>query len=144
MMGLLTEKKKEKTEKKKREKKRKVMKKIGTKHPKGPEHPYMPECQKGLECLKPKNDKKKKESVEGKGVLIMSRKVVKRVLLVKREPLISYQLTCFQDMLGDFERYSTRTTFHQGVEHQIDFTLGAILPNKAVYRVNLEESKEIQ
>ena len=32
----------------------------------------------------------------------------------------------------------------RGIEHQIDLIPGAPLPNKAPYRVNLEETKEIQ
>jgi hypothetical protein len=32
----------------------------------------------------------------------------------------------------------------RGIEHQIDLTPGATLPNRATYRTNLEESKEIQ
>ena len=32
----------------------------------------------------------------------------------------------------------------QGIEHQIDLILGASLPNRAAYKANLEETKEIQ
>jgi hypothetical protein len=32
----------------------------------------------------------------------------------------------------------------RGFEHQIDLILGASLPNRAAYRTNLEETKEIQ
>jgi hypothetical protein len=32
----------------------------------------------------------------------------------------------------------------RGIEHQINLTLGATLPNRVVYRSNLEETKEIQ
>ncbi|RDX95491.1 hypothetical protein CR513_21985, partial [Mucuna pruriens] len=32
----------------------------------------------------------------------------------------------------------------RGIEHHIDFTLGATLPNMATYKVNPEENKEIQ
>ena len=32
----------------------------------------------------------------------------------------------------------------RGIEHRIDLILGAPLPNKAPYRVNTEETKEIQ
>jgi hypothetical protein len=32
----------------------------------------------------------------------------------------------------------------RGIEHQIDFIPGASLPNRAPYRTNLEETKEIQ
>jgi hypothetical protein len=32
----------------------------------------------------------------------------------------------------------------RGTEHQIDLILGASLPNRAPYRTNLEETKEIQ
>ncbi|XP_071939968.1 uncharacterized protein [Coffea arabica] len=32
----------------------------------------------------------------------------------------------------------------RGIEHQIDFVLGAILPNRPAYRANPEETKEIQ
>ncbi|RDX72353.1 hypothetical protein CR513_48181, partial [Mucuna pruriens] len=85
------------------------------------------EHRKGLE-RKPKNDKK--ESVEGKEVLMTSRRVVKRVLLAKKEPLyhlptnMCLQLSTqfsdlpigFRDMLGDFQelfpKYSTRATSH--------------------------------
>jgi hypothetical protein len=32
----------------------------------------------------------------------------------------------------------------RGIEHQIDLILGASLPNRAAYRTNPEEAKEIQ
>jgi hypothetical protein len=32
----------------------------------------------------------------------------------------------------------------RGIEHQIDLIPGAMLPNRAAYRTNLEETKEIQ
>ena len=32
----------------------------------------------------------------------------------------------------------------RGIEHQIDLVLGASLPNRAPYRTNPEETKEIQ
>ena len=32
----------------------------------------------------------------------------------------------------------------RGIEHQIDLILGATLPNRAAYRTNPEETKEIQ
>jgi hypothetical protein len=32
----------------------------------------------------------------------------------------------------------------RGIEHQIDFIPGAIIPNRLVYRINLEETKELQ
>jgi hypothetical protein len=32
----------------------------------------------------------------------------------------------------------------RGIEHQIDFISGTSLPNRAAYRTNLEETKEIQ
>jgi hypothetical protein len=32
----------------------------------------------------------------------------------------------------------------RGIEHQIDLILGASLPNRAAYRTNPEETKEIQ
>ena len=32
----------------------------------------------------------------------------------------------------------------RGIEHQIDFILGASLPNRLAYRTNPEETKEIE
>ena len=32
----------------------------------------------------------------------------------------------------------------RGIEHQIDFVPGAIIPNRPAYRSNLEETKELQ
>jgi hypothetical protein len=32
----------------------------------------------------------------------------------------------------------------RGIEHQIDLIPGALLPNRALYKTNLEETKEIQ
>ena len=32
----------------------------------------------------------------------------------------------------------------RGIEHQIDFVSGAIIPNRPAYRSNLEETKELQ
>ena len=39
---------------------------------------------------------------------------------------------------------STLATAWRGIEHQIDLILGATLPNRAAYRTNPEETKEIQ
>ena len=32
----------------------------------------------------------------------------------------------------------------RGIEHQIDFIPGAVIPNRPIYRANLEETKELQ
>ena len=32
----------------------------------------------------------------------------------------------------------------RGIEHQIDFFPGTVMPNRPIYRANLEESKELQ
>jgi len=32
----------------------------------------------------------------------------------------------------------------RGIEHQIDFILGATIPNQSAYRCNPEETKELQ
>ena len=32
----------------------------------------------------------------------------------------------------------------RGIEHQIDFVPGAVIPNRPAYRSNLEEAKELQ
>ena len=32
----------------------------------------------------------------------------------------------------------------RGIEHQIDFVLGAVIPNRPAYRSNLEETKELR
>lgn len=32
----------------------------------------------------------------------------------------------------------------RGIEHQIDFVLGKTLPNRLAYRINLQETKEIE
>ncbi|WP_459797938.1 hypothetical protein, partial [Pediococcus parvulus] len=32
----------------------------------------------------------------------------------------------------------------RGIEHQIDFMLGAVIPNRPAYRTNPEETKELQ
>ena len=32
----------------------------------------------------------------------------------------------------------------RGIEHKIDFILGAVIPNRPAYRVNPTETKEIQ
>ncbi|RDY14156.1 hypothetical protein CR513_00823, partial [Mucuna pruriens] len=105
-----------KREKEKSEKKKKENKRKVMKKI-GTEHPNRPECPKRLECPKPKNDKKKREC--------------------GRQGSVNDEL-----LRAIFQRYSTRTTFHKGIEHQIDFTLGATLPNRATNRV--EKSKEIQ
>ncbi|RDX97401.1 Retrovirus-related Pol polyprotein from transposon 17.6, partial [Mucuna pruriens] len=50
---------------------------------------------------------------------------------------------------GELPRLSNLEVFHgltplSGIEHHIDLTLGATLPNMTTYRTNHEESKEIQ
>ncbi|RDY09296.1 hypothetical protein CR513_06322, partial [Mucuna pruriens] len=92
-----------------------------------------------------------------------SMRVVRRVLLVKREPLFllptnkylqfSAQfpnlLAIFRKMPKSFQKiipkYISRGLLaFKGIKHHIDFTLGAILPNREAYRANPEVSKEIQ
>ncbi|RDX88101.1 hypothetical protein CR513_30357, partial [Mucuna pruriens] len=91
---------------------------------------------------------KRKENVASKGtiekgkeVLITSKSVVKKVLLAQKEPLYSLPTNIFQDIfLKDIPHGLPPIN---EIEHQIDFTMGATFPNKAVYRANFEERKEI-
>ncbi len=52
-------------------------------------------------------------------------------------------------MLQDFEDVFAEETSKglppiRGIEHQIDFVLGAVIPNRPAYRSNPEEMKELQ
>ena len=55
----------------------------------------------------------------------------------------------FDTLLKDFEDVFPQDISHglpplRGIKHQIDLVLGASLPNRAAYRSNLKETKEIQ
>jgi hypothetical protein len=52
-------------------------------------------------------------------------------------------------LLQEYEDVFPEETPHglspiRGIEHQIDFVPGATIPNRPVYRSNLEETKELQ
>ncbi|XP_057983505.1 uncharacterized protein LOC131168227 isoform X1 [Malania oleifera] len=52
-------------------------------------------------------------------------------------------------LLQEYEDVFPEETLHglpliRGIEHQIDFVLGATIPNRPAYRSNLEETKELQ
>ncbi|RDX77307.1 hypothetical protein CR513_42595, partial [Mucuna pruriens] len=83
-------------------------------HLKDPEHPKI------------KNDKIKSE--KGKVVFITSRRVVR-----KRASMIFSPMNIPRGLPPI-----------RGIEHQIDFTMVTTLPNKATYKANPKESKEIQ
>jgi len=91
----------------------------------------------------------------------MREKKVKKVMLA-RQPLYllmphDYCLSSIasslpigmEEVLKEFLDVFSKDTPHglsslRGIEHQIDFILGASLPNKPTYRSNPEETKEIQ
>ncbi|RDX95721.1 hypothetical protein CR513_21722, partial [Mucuna pruriens] len=104
-----------------------------------------------------------REREEGKKALIASRREVKRVLLARREPiyllpinmcfhvasLLFVFLAWFREMLESFKDLFPNGIPRslppiRGIEHHIDFTLGATFPNREAYRANPEESREIQ
>ncbi|RDY06534.1 hypothetical protein CR513_09468, partial [Mucuna pruriens] len=99
---------------------------------------------------KNKKEEKRKES------LLVSYKEVKRVLLAKREPLllITSNMTLkassplisfgFVAFLEEFKDLTHELPPLRGIKHHINLTLGATLPNRAAYRTNPKESKEIQ
>ncbi|RDY09735.1 hypothetical protein CR513_05860, partial [Mucuna pruriens] len=93
----------------------------------------------------------------------MSKKEVKMVLLARRKPLflmptkiclsVSSLLnafpTKFDSLLEEFKDVFPKEVPYgltplRSIEHHIDLTLGATLPNKSAYNTNLEEAKEIQ
>ncbi|RDY04735.1 hypothetical protein CR513_11519, partial [Mucuna pruriens] len=90
---------------------------------------------------------------------MVSRKVVKRVLLTRKEPLFLPTNMCFHfsssmsnfptgfaEILQGFKDLFQKNIPKglppiRGIEDYIDFTLGATLPNRATYRVNLEKKR---
>ena len=55
----------------------------------------------------------------------------------------------FVTLLQDYDDIFPEEIPHElpplrGIEHQIDFILGAQIPNRPVYRSNLDETKELQ
>ncbi|XP_071917024.1 uncharacterized protein [Coffea arabica] len=85
--------------------------------------------------------------------LLLSRQVVyvlycKEVILLSHEtlndlpPEISYLLQEFEDVFPD--EIPSGLPSLRGIEHQIDFILGASLPNRPAYKMGPEETKEIQ
>ncbi|RDY08469.1 hypothetical protein CR513_07313, partial [Mucuna pruriens] len=77
-----------------------------------------------------------------------SKGVMKKMLLAKKEAIYLLPTNmCFHlstipfDLLAEIPH---RLPCIKGIEHQIDFIVGATLPNRAVYIVNLKESKEIK
>ncbi|RDX91765.1 hypothetical protein CR513_26210, partial [Mucuna pruriens] len=99
--------------------------------------------------------KKNKKNREKKRRREASRRKVKRVLLARRELLyllptnICFHVSPplfvlhvgFREMLESFKDLFPKD-IPRGIEHHIDFTMRAILPNKTVYKVNLEENRE--
>ncbi|RDX98090.1 hypothetical protein CR513_19036, partial [Mucuna pruriens] len=98
----------------------------------------------------PKKENDEKESEGGKELLVMSRKVVRKVVLVLKEPLyllptnMCFYLFAqflelpvgFKQMLESFQGVYPKDIPRglpsiRGIEYQIDFTIGATLPNQA-------------
>ncbi|RDX96488.1 hypothetical protein CR513_20843, partial [Mucuna pruriens] len=111
----------------------------------------------------PEDKSVKNKRAKGKEALITSRIEVKGVLLARRELLyllptnicfhvyspLSILLVGFKEMLESFKELFSKDILRglspiKGIEHHVDFTLGATLPNRAAYRANLEENREIQ
>ncbi|RDX78161.1 hypothetical protein CR513_41600, partial [Mucuna pruriens] len=101
----------------------------------------------------------KKESMKSKKIMMASKRVVRKVLLAKKEPLyllptnmcfhLSAQFPNLPTDVGELPRNFPKDIPCgllpiKGIKHHIDFTMGATFPNRATYRSNLEESKEIQ
>ncbi|RDX97732.1 hypothetical protein CR513_19485, partial [Mucuna pruriens] len=76
--------------------------------------------------------KRKKKEEKRKESLLVGPREVRRVLLLEE----------FQDVFP--KDISYRFPSLRGIEHHVDLTLGATLPNRAIYRMDLEEAKEIQ
>ncbi|RDY12526.1 hypothetical protein CR513_02682, partial [Mucuna pruriens] len=86
---------------------------------------------------------------------IVSHKEVRRVIMAKREPLIAYPIDMLlsvcpsisnlpidmDKLLEEFQDVFPKDIYL--MEHHINLTLVATLPNRATYRTNLEEAKEI-
>ena len=108
-----------------------------------------------------KRGKKSEKQLVIKESLCIKPKEVKRVMLA-RQPmyLLIPNYMClsssalelpqgFATLLKEFEDVFPQDIPHgfpplKGIEHQIDLVLGASLPNRAAYRSNPEETKEIQ
>ncbi|RDY09795.1 hypothetical protein CR513_05788, partial [Mucuna pruriens] len=89
---------------------------------------------------------------------------VRKVTVAKREPLYAMPTnmllyasssslislpTCMKDFLKEFKNMFPEDIPPvlpplRGIKHHIDLSLGAILPNKATYKMNPEEGKKIQ
>ncbi|XP_012480894.1 uncharacterized protein LOC105795783 [Gossypium raimondii] len=75
--------------------------------------------------------------------------VVKRSLSIKsiedeqqRENIFHTRCQDFQDVFSD--NVPSGLPPLRGIEHQIDFVPGAVIPNRPAYRTNPEETKELQ
>ena len=110
---------------------------------------------------KEKENKKSEKQLVIKESLFIKPKEVKKVMLARQKMyllipnymfLFSGSLEfpqCFDTFLKEFEDVFPQDNPHglpplRGIEHQIDLILGASLPNRATYRSNPEETKEIQ
>ncbi|RDX78047.1 hypothetical protein CR513_41734, partial [Mucuna pruriens] len=115
------------------------------------------ESEKNEKVKEPTKKEKKKEP------LLVSHREVKRVLSAKREPLIAMPTTIllnvspslmslpasFEELHEEFKDVFLKDVpcglpSLRGIEHHMDLTLGATFPNRATYRTNPKESKEIQ
>ncbi|RDX87655.1 hypothetical protein CR513_30856, partial [Mucuna pruriens] len=79
--------------------------------------------------------------MEGKEVMVVSRTVMKRVLLAKQKPLYLLPINICIQLSTQFLDLLVGLPSIKGIEHHIDSMLGATLPNIA-YRANPEDCKE--
>ncbi|RDY06411.1 hypothetical protein CR513_09605, partial [Mucuna pruriens] len=107
----------------------------------------------------------KRERTRDKKTLKKKReKKMRKVLLAKREPLYAFPTMLLHAFSSSFViSLPTRMTYLlkvikdmfpedipsglpplRGIKHHIDLSIGATLPNKVAYMMNLEEGKEIQ
>ncbi|RDX71580.1 hypothetical protein CR513_49051, partial [Mucuna pruriens] len=124
-------------------KKEKGKEKIGEKSKSGREKDYK----------NPPREEKSKKEEKNKESLLVSPKEVRRVLLAKREPLYALPTNMLLHASSSLvslptgcllQRCTSGLPSLRGIEHHIDLTLGTTFPNRASYRMNPKEAKEIQ
>lgn len=93
-------------------------------------------------------EKKEREPVERKGRTNMSFIVCKESYLnldETNQSLPSFAVSLLQEFEDVFlEKMPSELPLIRGIEHQIDFVPGTVIPNQPAYKSHPEETKELQ